>query len=426
MLSLAASASFYPIERANADKLPRLFSRDASQRKLNKSLSLEGDRHFADRPNTDVVAPSLNYQLPTPKNPPLQPQSNRRSKNHWYAGGSAGVTFLGDLNVSQQFDPLQNGVSQFNLQLRNLGDILSQLDQSQFAQIIRISLLDSPVESNQSLDNLTPQQAGNLAERLANNPASARSVLREAGISAQTFSNLLTAAGRAFIQPETRSILPANLRSNPAQIARLNRLGQDLNLLGELLRRSQSLSANNGNNDGNTVESKSAVRTSSGIGLGTFIGYKFDNVRVEAEFFYSSNSVNKIKTSSPINGESDAVTSGNISNTTIAINGYYDIPVNWQLKPFIGAGIGVSYLSTSGLDLGFGQAIAIDRQPLFTYQLKAGFSLPIDEGTDLFMQYRYLNTAGFSNSNSDRGIPITSKVDNVNLQSLEIGARFGI
>jgi opacity protein-like surface antigen len=354
-----------------------------------------------------------------------KPYSQSSHNNYWYAGASTGVTFLGDINLTQRFDPFPTGVSQFNLQLRNLGDILSGLEQSQFAEIFRASLLEGNSESSGSVTSLTPQQAGELFNQLANNPASTRTVLQQSGISPQTFTNLVVNSSNILTQPQSIERLPANVRNTPAKIARLNQLGQDLNLLGQLLRRAQTPETDRGNN-GQIVENRSQVRTSSGIGLGTFVGYKFVDFRLEAELFYSSNTVNKVRNSSPLTSDVNTEASGNIANTTIAINGYYDLPVNWQIKPFIGAGIGFSYLSSSSLDLGGGQVVQIDRQPLFTYQLKAGFSLPVAERTNLFVQYRYLNTAGFTSSGSLRGIPVSNTIDGINLQSLEIGAKFGL
>jgi opacity protein-like surface antigen len=409
ILSLAVSAIICPIERTIADELPRLISRD-------RATFQNIDRN-PERPLTVPTKAILSDRVPNQK-------VRSKANNYWYTGGSAGVTFLGDINLTQRFDPLQSGVSQFNLQLRNLGDILSGIEQSQFAEIIRSSIFDRNSPSNNSLDNLTSQQVGDLFNRLANNPASARSLLQQSGISPQTFSNLVTNSANTLTQSQTIERLPANFRDTPTKVARLNQLGQDLNLLGQLLRRAQAL-GNDPNNNG-LVENRGQVRTSTGIGLGTFIGYKFVDFRVEAELFYSSNAVNRIRNYSPLTGETNNAIGGNISNTTIAMNCYYDIPVSWQLKPFVGAGMGFSYLSSSSLDLGSGQAIKIDRQPLFTYQLKAGFSLPMDERTDLFMQYRYLNTVGFTTDGISGGIPVSNTIDGINLQSLEIGAKFGL
>jgi opacity protein-like surface antigen len=360
------------------------------------------------------------------KRTPIPLQRN----HHWYGGGSAGISFLGDLDVSQNLNSsVNNTLSGYNIQLRNLGDILGQLDQSVLSSLAKTTVLDRPILVTSTVDRLSPAQVTNLIDRLATNPTNSQTILTEFGISPADFGEFLKQTGTRLTNSQTIDTFPPDLRNNPAQIATLNRLGRDLNSIGELVKRSQPIGTNINPFSPDLpppIINRSVVRSSSGTGHAAFIGYKFTDFRVETEFFTSSNTLTRSSNSNSIDGIKDLNISGNLANSSIIINGSYDFPVSWTVKPFIGAGIGYSWLTASNLTLGAGTVSKVENQPLFTCQLKAGFALPLSDRTDLLFQYRYLTTGDFSANGSLLGLPINNRINGINLQTLELGARFGL
>jgi opacity protein-like surface antigen len=81
--------------------------------------------------------------------------------------------------------------------------------------------------------------------------------------------------------------------------------------------------------------------------------------------------------------------SGDITAFTFLLNGYYDIPANAPVTPFIGGGIGFANINVDGMNIAsHSQSDADDT--VFAYQIGAGFSYPIDELMTLDCGYRYL------------------------------------
>jgi len=63
-------------------------------------------------------------------------------------------------------------------------------------------------------------------------------------------------------------------------------------------------------------------------------GYQLKNYRTELELNYSSFGINK----GTVNTQSFPL-DGNVSTTSVLVNGYYDIPTGSKFRPYIGAGI---------------------------------------------------------------------------------------
>jgi opacity protein-like surface antigen len=362
---------------------------------------------------------------------PPRPKSTAKISNdrYWYGGASAGISFLGDLDITQSLGTsINDTVSSFNVQFRNLGDILGQLDRSVFSDLARTTILDRPILVPSTVDRLSPAQVTSLIDRLSTNPNNAEATLTEFGISATDFGIFLKQIGTRLTRPNAINNFPLDFQNNPAQIAALERLGRDLNSIGELVRRSQPLGSrgNIPNTNSQPIISRSLVRSSSGTGHAAFIGYKFNDFRIETEFFSSSNTLDRAIGSNPVDNLRERSLSGNLSNSTLLLNGAYDFPVDWTIKPFLSAGLGYSWLTADNLNLGGGSVTTIDGQPIFSCQLKAGFALPLSDRLDLLFQYRYLTTGEFTARGNLLNFPIVNRFGGVNLQTLELGAKFGL
>jgi len=140
-------------------------------------------------------------------------------------------------------------------------------------------------------------------------------------------------------------------------------------------------------------------------------GYQLKNYRTELELNYSSFGVNKVI----VNSESFPL-SGNISTTSVLVNGYYDIPTGSKFRPYLGAGIGFGIISgkikNQGIedDLGTGSSLA--------YQGKVGLQYEIAKKGNAFAEFKYL---GISTYQTDAGLDVTPP----NSYGVNVGYRQG-
>ncbi|MBA4456405.1 outer membrane beta-barrel protein [Cylindrospermopsis raciborskii CS-506_B] len=147
---------------------------------------------------------------------------------------------------------------------------------------------------------------------------------------------------------------------------------------------------------------------SNGFSLNGAVGYQFEEVRTELEIgtrFFSGNSF------SYPNGRKVSST-GNITATSVLINGYYDIPTSSKLRPYIGAGLGLAF--TSG-DI---DTIDIDGNS-FAYNLKGGIQYEVNYKGNIFAELKYASIGGYKLKNT------IADIDSVNSFGLSIGYRQG-
>jgi opacity protein-like surface antigen len=156
----------------------------------------------------------------------------------------------------------------------------------------------------------------------------------------------------------------------------------------------------------------SSVGVNTGFQANVAAGYQWDQVRAELELGYASNDVNNVKS-----GGVTLPLSGNLSATTVFVNGYWDIPTGSQWRPYVGAGIGVGFPNSgelksdgvTGAKSGGGTALAL--------QGKAGIEYEIAKKSNVFLELKYQNIGGFSTGSGE---------DKVNYDSLNsFGATVG-
>ena len=130
-------------------------------------------------------------------------------------------------------------------------------------------------------------------------------------------------------------------------------------------------------------------------------GYQFDSARVEGEYLYQSlGRSNTTFTVTPTTAAAVSTTypaSGtSVSTNSLFVNGYYDFSSKSRWSPYVGGGLGITWLSASSYTTGN----TILRTPglnqsAFAYQAKVGLSYQVSDWTSMFFQYRYGGTAGF-------------------------------
>lgn len=126
-----------------------------------------------------------------------------------------------------------------------------------------------------------------------------------------------------------------------------------------------------------------------GYFLAPAIGYRFCNgFRVEGEFGYRHNCLKRLK----FYGTSFHV-SGKFETYSGLANVYYDLPMCWCLKPYIGAGIGYAYTKATvhgdGYYSGSSSSSSRGHRSGFAWQVIAGVAYPICENIDLAVEYRF-------------------------------------
>lgn len=111
------------------------------------------------------------------------------------------------------------------------------------------------------------------------------------------------------------------------------------------------------------------------------VGAKLDQFRIGLEGYYNDKMEDKLVSILPVEGETKG----------FFLNGYWDIPLPdvKQVKPYIGVGIGYSWLKeTADLTLaGFGKESIKDKD--WGWQIGAGVAYGLNDNIDLTLGYRY-------------------------------------
>lgn len=115
----------------------------------------------------------------------------------------------------------------------------------------------------------------------------------------------------------------------------------------------------------------------SGFGFLAAAGNNFDGLRGEAEIAYRTNDLNKTS-SGPATGE--------ITALSVLGNLLVDFAMSENLRPFLGAGMGLAQIDSGSADLNKAN------DTVFAYQLIAGIGFPLTHITTLDLQYRYFAT----------------------------------
>jgi len=113
------------------------------------------------------------------------------------------------------------------------------------------------------------------------------------------------------------------------------------------------------------------------------VGYDYGDWRSEMEVTYRNNDLDNVTGLATAGGE--------VQSTAFMVNGYYDIPVNAPVKPYVGAGIGLAHVNAKDLTAG-GVTFADEDDNVFAYQAMAGVEYAMGPQVDLFTEYKYFAT----------------------------------
>lgn len=153
----------------------------------------------------------------------------------------------------------------------------------------------------------------------------------------------------------------------------------------------------NSDNTGGGVDIQSSFKT--GYGLAFRVGDQFaEHWRAEWEISYASNDVDKLKIKNDgglgeyyigqsLNG-TEVSASGRVSALSGMANMLYDFTPEYPYHPYIGAGIGVSRISTHSIGVN-GVTVVDDSTAAFAYQGIAGIELDISPQAAVYLDYHY-------------------------------------
>jgi len=161
-----------------------------------------------------------------------------------------------------------------------------------------------------------------------------------------------------------------------------------------------------------------------GYNISVAVGKKLSSLgglRAELELSYSDNDADTIDFSGNGVGNEGNV-DGDISSTSLYANVLYDIETAGKITPYIGAGLGVSFIDSS-IAYGGAPVRIDDSDTAFSAQLIAGAAYELSETLDLTFDARYSRAF---NVGLDRATPAGTAVveDDFDNLSLNLGLRF--
>ena len=141
------------------------------------------------------------------------------------------------------------------------------------------------------------------------------------------------------------------------------------------------------------------------------VGYDFGKFRVETTYTRSNTSLSKVSGDVSVGSTeatlTDKVNSGNANFNSFLLNGYIDIDTKSKFVPYIGGGIGYTYVNFPSYTMSaLGTSVKSGKgsSGAFGYQAKAGLSYLASEKVDIFGEAIFSGVAGFAINNVDVGL----------------------
>ncbi|MGF1522464.1 MAG: outer membrane protein [Leptolyngbyaceae cyanobacterium] len=169
-----------------------------------------------------------------------------------------------------------------------------------------------------------------------------------------------------------------------------------------------------------------SLDTETGFGISGAVGYRWSDARAELEVVYNRNEVDGISVDAEVGTvdvDADVPLDGSIESIQVFLNGYYDIPTGSNIRPYIGAGVGISTLTANDIeaDLGtLGELELDDSGVSFVFQAKAGVSYDFANNASAFLGYRLYGIPGQNFNAFDADFD----ADTVLVHSLQLGIRY--
>ncbi|MDI6027840.1 porin family protein [Corticibacterium sp. UT-5YL-CI-8] len=161
--------------------------------------------------------------------------------------------------------------------------------------------------------------------------------------------------------------------------------------------------------------------------LGAGVGYRFtDYFRADAtvDGFRSTLSASDPWTAGTVSGSAD------FTAVSLMANGYVDLGTYVGFTPYIGAGLGSTYMNFSDLNAtlpdGSMQSIAGDKDWRFTYALMAGVAYDVTKNMklDLGYKYRHIKGGDMFDGTTSFGETVTGTNGDLSTHEVRVGLRY--
>ena len=129
---------------------------------------------------------------------------------------------------------------------------------------------------------------------------------------------------------------------------------------------------------------------STGFLITGAVGRFFDRFRGELELNYMQSDLDKI-TVSGFGVAGSVSADGDVSATSLMVNGYYEFDTGTAWSPYLGGGIGGANVSVNDVGAN-GVTLLDDSATVLAYQAKAGIAYRFNENIDGTFGYRYFAT----------------------------------
>jgi opacity protein-like surface antigen len=162
-----------------------------------------------------------------------------------------------------------------------------------------------------------------------------------------------------------------------------------------------------------------SIDTSTGFGVAGAVGYRFGDGRVELEADYNRNDADSIQ----VNDFDSVPVDGSVEALQFFLNGYYDIPTNSRFRPYIGGGVGISFVSANDIEATvpvLGAVSIDDSSASFVFQAKAGVSYDISDTAIVFAGYRLYGVPG----QTFEALDTDFSAETLFVHSLQLGFRY--
>lgn len=170
-----------------------------------------------------------------------------------------------------------------------------------------------------------------------------------------------------------------------------------------------------------------SINNTGMVGVG--VGYKFnDYFRADLTGDYEFRSTMKVTNTCAACGTPVITANTKFSAFTTLVNAYADLGTYSGITPYLGAGIGASYLKTSNINTSIGPAGSGDGQWNFAWALMAGASYAFTDRLALDVNYRYLNLgeASLGTVTTQCGCTTTAKTDKIDAHEIRVGLRYSM
>lgn len=147
------------------------------------------------------------------------------------------------------------------------------------------------------------------------------------------------------------------------------------------------------------VTGKGDTEFDNGFGLTGAVGYSSGNFRVEAEFSYRKNDLDKLTINSVavagvlFTGLGTFDLDGDTTALGFMANGWYDFYTGTRWVPFVGAGLGVARLNIDIESIAGIPTIYDESDTVLAYQAGVGLGYKVTPKTIVSLSYRFFGTA---------------------------------